>query len=78
MVAAAELSFTDLVDDQPDTFQVHTAAYMDAGVFDAEMRRIFERTWVYVGHESQVPAVGDYRTTTIGRHRGSVVCRDEG
>jgi hypothetical protein len=32
MVAAAELSFPDLIDDQPDTFQVQTDAYMDAGV----------------------------------------------
>jgi benzoate/toluate 1,2-dioxygenase alpha subunit len=67
MVAASELSSTNLVLDRPDTFQVHTDAYMNPEIFDAEMRRIFERTWVYVGHESQVPAVGDYRTTTIGR-----------
>ncbi|HZB31160.1 MAG TPA: Rieske 2Fe-2S domain-containing protein [Streptosporangiaceae bacterium] len=67
MVAAPELSSTNLVLDRPDTFQVHTRAYMDADVFAAEMGRIFGRTWVYVGHESQVPAVGDYRTTTIGR-----------
>jgi benzoate/toluate 1,2-dioxygenase subunit alpha len=67
MVAAPELSSTNLVLDRPDTFQVHTRAYMDADVFAAEMGRIFERTWVYVGHESQIPSVGDYRTTTIGR-----------
>jgi hypothetical protein len=54
MVAAAELSLTELIDDRPDTFQVHSDAYMDAEVLDAEMRRIFERTRVYVGHESQV------------------------
>jgi benzoate/toluate 1,2-dioxygenase alpha subunit len=78
MVAAAELSFTDLVDDQPDTFQVHTDAYMDAGVFDAEMRRIFETTWVYVGHESQVPSVGDYRTTAIGRQPVIVSRHEDG
>jgi benzoate/toluate 1,2-dioxygenase alpha subunit len=78
MVAAPELSFADLIDDQPDTFQVHTDAYMDAQVFDAEMRRIFERTWVYVGHESQVPAVGDYRTTVIGRQPVIVSRHEDG
>jgi benzoate/toluate 1,2-dioxygenase alpha subunit len=78
MVAATELSSTNLVLDRPDTFQVHTDAYMDAEVFDAEMRRVFERTWVYVGHESQVPEVGDYRTTTIGRQPVIVSRHEDG
>jgi len=30
------------------------------------MERIFERTWVFVGHESEVAAGGDYKTITIG------------
>lgn len=37
MVAAAELSFADLIEDQPDTYQVHTDAYMAASVFDTEI-----------------------------------------
>jgi threonine dehydrogenase-like Zn-dependent dehydrogenase len=67
MVAAAELSFTDLIDDQPDTFPVHTDAYSDASVFDAEMCRTLERTWMYVGHDhrSVVPAIEMIRS---GRH----------
>jgi benzoate/toluate 1,2-dioxygenase alpha subunit len=78
MVAAPELSSTNLVLDRPDTFQVHTRAYMDADVFAAEMGRIFERTWVYVGHESQIPAVGDYRTTAIGRQPVIVSRHEDG
>ena len=45
---------------------VHKRVYTDPAVFDLEMERIYGRAWVYVGHESQVPQVGDYHTTRIG------------
>ncbi len=50
---------------RPD--RVHRRLYTDAAIFDAEMELIFERTWVFVGHDSEVPHPGDYKTTTIGR-----------
>lgn len=37
------------------------------GVFEAEIRNIFERTWVYVAHESEISDIGDYQTSIIGR-----------
>lgn len=48
--------------------RVRASVYTDPRIFELEMQRIFERTWVYVGHESQVPNVGDYYATQIGRH----------
>ena len=30
------------------------------------MERIFMRTWVYVGHDSEIAEPGDYKTTSIG------------
>ena len=53
MVAVPNLSYEDLVLDRSDTFQVHTDVYMDREVFEAEIRNIFKRTWVYVAHESE-------------------------
>lgn len=50
---------------EPD--RVHRRVYSDPGIFEEEMRRIFERTWVYCGHESQVRNPGDYHTVQIGR-----------
>ena len=34
----------------------------DPEVFALEMERLFANTWVYVGHDSQVPNAGDYFT----------------
>mgnify|MGYP003305245742 CR=1 FL=1 len=33
---------------------VHRSVYTDRAIFDLEMDRIFGRTWVYVGHDSEV------------------------
>ena len=41
---------------RPD--QVHRDVYLSAEVFELEMERLWRRTWIFVGHESQVPAGG--------------------
>ncbi|MFK7963930.1 MAG: aromatic ring-hydroxylating dioxygenase subunit alpha [Burkholderiaceae bacterium] len=50
---------------EPD--RVHRSVYTDQEIFDLEITEIFEKTWVYCGHVSQVPNPGDYYTLTIGR-----------
>ena len=59
-----------LVDDRPqdETFQVDRRIFTDPAVFEAEMRHIFEATWVFVGLETQVRQPNDYITTHVGRH----------
>ena len=47
--------------------QVHRDVYIDDEVFDLEMKHLFANTWVFVGHDSQVPNKGDYFATEIGR-----------
>src|SRR5262245_51788614 len=46
--------------------EVHRDLYVDQELFELEMEHLFANTWIYVGHESQVPNVGDYYATTIG------------
>jgi benzoate/toluate 1,2-dioxygenase subunit alpha len=60
--------------------EVHRDVYIDQEVFDLEMQHLFANTWIYVGHDSQVPNAGDYFSTTIGtqpvlmvRHTDGVV-----
>lgn len=40
--------------------------YTDPDIFDREMEKIFHTSWVYVGHVSEIPERGDYRTSYIG------------
>jgi benzoate/toluate 1,2-dioxygenase alpha subunit len=64
-----------LVDDRVDegVFRVDRSIYTDQDIFEAEIERIFEKGWVYLCHESQVPEVNCYFATDIGRHPVVVV-----
>lgn len=46
--------------------RVHRSVYTDPEIFKLEMERIWGKSWIYVGHESQVKEPGEYLTTTIG------------
>ena len=35
--------------------RVHRNVYTDPEIFDLEMERIWAKSWIYIGHESQVP-----------------------
>jgi fatty-acyl-CoA synthase len=46
--------------------RVHGSLYTDAAIFAAELERIWYRTWVYVGHSSEIPAADDFVLKSIG------------
>jgi benzoate/toluate 1,2-dioxygenase alpha subunit len=50
---------------RPD--RIHRDVYLDPEVFDLEMDRLWRNAWIYVGHESQIPAPGDFYSAQIGR-----------
>jgi phenylpropionate dioxygenase-like ring-hydroxylating dioxygenase large terminal subunit len=55
--------------DQPAErrFNVHRDLFRDAALFELEMAHVFEASWVYLCHESQLPGAHDFYTTHIGR-----------
>lgn len=63
------LDLDRLVDDRTGDgiFRVHREAFTDQAVLEAEIERIFEGTWLFIGLESQVPKLNDFVTTTMGR-----------
>ncbi|QBR00744.1 oxidoreductase [Paraburkholderia pallida] len=48
-----------------DDDRVHRDVYLNDELFQLECERLFARSWVYVGHESQVPGAGDFITTSV-------------
>ena len=58
------------------TTRVHRRIYLEQEIFDLEMERIFENNWVFIGHESEVAAPGDFKTVTIGT-QPAIMTRDE-
>jgi hypothetical protein len=49
---------------KPD--RVHGSLYTDPRIFADELARIWYRTWVYVGHVSEIRQPGDYVRKSIG------------
>ncbi|MBL0943735.1 MAG: aromatic ring-hydroxylating dioxygenase subunit alpha [Hydrogenophaga sp.] len=45
---------------------VHGSLYTDEAIFREELEKIWYRTWVYVGHVSEIPNPNDYVLKTIG------------
>jgi len=49
--------------------------YTDPAIFENEISRIFERTWVWVAHESELPGPGTFKSAHVGR-QPVIVTRD--
>lgn len=62
-IGRAGIPVDELVSDR----RVHSSIYTDPAIFEQEMERIFYKTWIYIGHESEVPKKGDFQLRKIGR-----------
>ncbi|SDK67597.1 Ring hydroxylating alpha subunit (catalytic domain) [Nocardioides sp. YR527] len=49
--------------------------YTDPEIFEQEMTKVFESTWVWVAHESELPKAGSFKSTYVGR-QPVIVTRD--
>jgi phenylpropionate dioxygenase-like ring-hydroxylating dioxygenase large terminal subunit len=47
--------------------RIHTSLYTDPAIFEAEMDKIFNNTWVWVAHASEIPDAGSYKMSHVGR-----------
>jgi phenylpropionate dioxygenase-like ring-hydroxylating dioxygenase large terminal subunit len=55
---------------------VHSSVYTDPAIFRLEMERLFARSWILVGHHSQIPNPGDFMTIRVGAAPVAII-RDE-
>ena len=70
----------DLVidDSERGLFRYHRSTLTSPRILELERERIFDRCWLYLGHESEVGSPGDYRRRTVaGRPLFFVRGRDD-
>jgi p-cumate 2,3-dioxygenase subunit alpha len=61
------MELADLIVEREDEgyFAYHRSALTSDGIHRCELEHIFRRSWLYVGHESEVPEPGDYVRRTV-------------
>lgn len=61
--------FSAMLDDRLESgvSRVDRSLFTDPDIFALEMERIWEGTWLFVAHESQIANPNDYLTTYLGR-----------
>ena len=65
-----------IVDDRASqTFRLNRRTLADPAVLEEERRKIFDKSWIYAGHESEIHAPGDFRTRHVAG-RPVIFCRD--
>ena len=58
--------------------EVDRRVFTDEQVFELEMRNLFDRAWLFLCHESQVPEPGDFFEAVMGRDNVLVVRQKDG
>lgn len=53
-------------DKERGVFRVHRSSMTDPAVFQRETRRVFDHSWLYLGHDSEIAAEGDYVRRSVG------------
>ena len=63
------------IDPVSSRFQVNRSAFTDPAVFKEEKERILKKSWIYLGHDSEIKQPNDYITRRILDYN-LIFCRD--
>jgi len=54
-------------------FALEQRFYVDAEVYELELRRVIDRNWIVVGHQSELSAAGDFKVINVARESAIIV-----
>jgi len=57
------------------TGQISREIFVNDDIYAQEQERVFARSWLFVGHESQIPNPGDFFVSRMGEE-SVILCRD--
>ena len=55
--------------------QISREIFVNDEIYREELERVFARSWLFVGHESQIPNPGDFFVSSMGEE-SVILCRD--
>jgi len=61
-----------------ENFQVKRAIFTDPAIHALEIERIFNRSWLYLGHESEIEAPGQFVTRPMGADKVILIRSTDG
>ena len=71
----AELQDLVIDDRERGIFRVNRRVFTDPEILEQERREVFDRSWLYAGHESEIANPGDFVTRKVGG-RPLILVRD--
>ena len=66
----------NLIKKQKSNYTLDQEFYVDDYIFDLDIKNIFSKQWVFVGHISRIPKYGDYFLFNIGKE-SIIIIRDK-
>ena len=62
-----------IVEDQVNSeFLVHRSVFTEQEILEVEKKEIFNKCWLFIGHESEIPNNGDFNTKK-SRRKESII-----
>ncbi len=74
MAIAARKQFTDNLVDLKSG-QISREIFVSEEIYQMEQEQVFTRSWLFIGHESQIAKPGDYFISSMGEE-SVILCRD--
>lgn len=68
-----------IIDDREDgIFRVHRSVFVERDILEQERDRIFDRSWLFAGHISELPNPGDFVTRSLAGRPVIIAHGDDG